>query len=49
MASMDVPSSFPRAPSLGILAGITDLTRMNRLDRMTGVTRLPILGNWEKG
>ena len=45
MASMAVPSSLPRAPSLGILEGITDLTSLDRLARITGLTRLPILGN----
>ena len=46
MASMAVPSRLTRALSLGIMAGFTDATVMNRMDRLTGETRLPILGNW---
>ena len=45
MASIAVPTRLPRATSLGIMAGITNLTRLNRLTRMAIITRRPIL--WE--
>ena len=43
MDSTAVPTSLPRAPSLGILAGVADATRLSRL------TRLPIRGDWRNG
>ena len=48
MASIDVPTRLPRATSLGILAGITDMSRANRMARAAGITRLPILGRLVK-
>ena len=45
MDSIDAPSRLPRETSLGILAGIANMTRLNRLTRLTRMTRLPILEN----
>ena len=44
MAIIALPTRIPRATSLGILAGITNMTGVNRLDRMAIINRRPILG-----
>ena len=48
MASTAVPTRLPRATSLGITAGITNMTRPKRLTRMTRMNRRPVLGKCVK-
>ena len=48
IASIAVPDRLPRATSLGIMAGITDMTRLNRLTKMARMPRIPILGKLVK-
>ena len=48
MTSIAVPTRMPRATSLGVMAGITDTTWLNRLDRMAIITRPRILGKLVK-
>ena len=49
MASIAVPTRLPRATGLGILAGITNMDRMNRVARAARITRPPILGKLVNG
>ena len=48
MASIAVPTRLPSANSLGILEGITNMTRPGRLTRIARITRPPILGKLVK-
>ena len=48
MASIAIHTRFPRATSLGILGGITNMTGANRPARMAIITRPPILGKLVK-
>ena len=42
MASIAKPTRSPRANSLGIQPGITNMDRMNRKTKLIRMTRLPI-------
>ena len=41
--SIDIPTRAPCEASLGILEGIANMTRPNKLTRLTGMASLPIL------
>ena len=45
MDSIDLPTSLPRAHGVGLLEGITNITRLSSLTRLARITRSPILGN----